>query len=80
MVSEQCPRIVYAATGFAMWRPMAEALGWPDKPIGWKTIAELAGDPQGWAKYGHPEWGQFKFGHAHPEKSSTGFSMLATLA
>ena len=80
VVGEQCPRIVYAATGFAMWRPMAEALGWPDKPIGWKQIAELAGDPQGWARYGHPEWGQFKFGHAHPEKSSTGFSMLATLA
>ena len=80
MVSEQCPRIVYAATGFAMWRPMAEALGWPDQPIGWKTIAELAGDPQGWAKYGHPEWGQFKFGHAHPEQSTTGFSMLAALA
>ena len=80
VVTEQCPRIVYAATGFAMWRPMAEAMGWPDKPIGWKQIAELAGDPQGWAKYGHPEWGQFKFGHAHPEQSSTGMSMLTTLA
>jgi Ca-activated chloride channel homolog len=80
VVGEQCPRIVYAATGFAMWRPMAEALGWPDKPIGWKQIVELAGDPQGWAKYGHPEWGPFKFGHAHPEQSTTGFSMLATLA
>jgi Ca-activated chloride channel homolog len=80
VVSEECPRIVYAATGFAMWRPMAEALGWPDKPISWKQIVELAGDPQGWAKYGHPEWGQFKFGHSHPEQSSTGFNMLASLA
>ena len=50
VVSEQCPRIVYAATGFAMWRPMAEALGWPDKPISWEDIVELAADPQGWAK------------------------------
>jgi Ca-activated chloride channel homolog len=80
VVSEECPRIVYAATGFAMWRPMAEALGWPDKPVSWKQIVELAGDPQGWAKYGHPEWGQFKFGHSHPEQSSTGFNMLASLA
>jgi Ca-activated chloride channel family protein len=80
VVNEECPRIVYAATGFMMWRPMAEALGWPDEPIGWKTIVDLAGDPQGWAKYGHPEWGQFKFGHTHPEQSSTGFNMLATLA
>lgn len=80
VVSEACPPIAYIATGFAMWRPMAEALGWPDEPIGWKQITELAGDPQGWAKYGHPEWGQFKFGHSHPEQSSTGFNMLASLA
>jgi Ca-activated chloride channel homolog len=80
LVSETCPRIVYAPTGFMMWRPMAQALGWPDKPVGWKTIIELAGDPQGWAKYGHPEWGQFKFGHTHPEQSSTGFNMLVSLA
>lgn len=80
VVSEPCPPIAYIATGFAMWRPMAEVLGWPDKPIGWKQIAELAGDPKGWSKYGHPEWGQFKFGHSHPEQSSTGFNMLASLA
>ena len=80
LVTEDCPRLVYAATGFAMWRPMAETLGWPDQPIGWAEIVALAADPEGWASYGHPEWGQFKFGHAHPEHSTTGFSMLATLA
>ena len=80
LVTEPCTPTVYAATGFAMWRPMAEALGWPDKPIGWDEIAGLAADPQGWAAYGHPEWGSFKFGHAHPEQSTTGFTMLTTLA
>ena len=80
LVTKECPRVVYAATGFAMWRPMAEALGWPDQPIGWDQIVALAADPQGWASYGHPEWGAFKFGHAHPEYSTTGFTMLATLA
>ncbi len=63
-----------------MWRPMAEVLGWPDKPIGWDEIVALSADPQGWATYGHPEWGTFKFGHAHPEHSTTGLTMLATLA
>jgi Ca-activated chloride channel family protein len=80
LVTETCPPIVYAATGFAMWRPMAEALGWPDKPIGWDEIVALSADPQGWGSYGHPEWGAFKFGHAHPEQSTTGFTMMATLA
>ncbi len=72
------PNTVYAPIGFAMWRPMAEALGWPDAPIGWDTILELAADPDGWATYGHPEWGQFRFGHTHPAYSNTGLlSMTA---
>ena len=31
----------------AMPKPMAEALGWPAKPIGWKDLATLATDPAG---------------------------------
>ena len=51
---------------FAMPKPMAEALGWPGKAIGWAELAELAADPKGWAKYGHPEWGAFKLGKTNP--------------
>jgi Ca-activated chloride channel family protein len=79
LVTGECPRIVYAATGFAMWEPMAKAMGWPDTPIGWDDIVALAADVEGWGRYGHPEWGQFKFGHTHPEHSNTGFFVLATL-
>jgi Ca-activated chloride channel family protein len=80
LVSEACPVSVYSPIGFAMWRPMAEAMGWPDTPIGWNEIVELSADPQGWARYGHPEWGQLKFGHAHPDYSNSGFLMMASLA
>lgn len=75
-----CAPTVYAPVGFAMWRPMAEALGWPDKPISWETIATLAADPQGWGSYGHPEWGLFKLGHTHPDHSNSGLLLLAALA
>jgi Ca-activated chloride channel family protein len=76
--SRDCAPTVYAPLGFAMWRPMAEALGWPDTPIGWDTIVELAADPQGWATYGRPEWGQFRFGHTHPGYANSGLlSMTA---
>ncbi len=76
--SQDCAPTVYAPLGFAMWRPMAEALGWPDTPIGWDTIVELAADPQGWATYGRPEWGQFRFGHTHPGYANSGLlSMTA---
>lgn len=76
--SQACRPTVYAPLGFALWRPMAEALGWPDTPIGWDTIVDLASDPDGWASYGRPEWGQFRFGHTHPGYANSGLlSMTA---
>jgi Ca-activated chloride channel family protein len=70
--SQSCKPTIYAPLGFAMWRPMAETLGWPDTPVGWDTIVDLAADPDGWATYGRPEWGTFRFGHAHPGYANSG--------
>ena len=80
LITGACAPTVYAPIGFGMWRPMAEALGWPDDPISWETLVALAADPQGWGRYGHPEWGQFKFGHTHPDYSNSGMLMLTALA
>jgi Ca-activated chloride channel family protein len=80
LIPDPCTPTVYAPMGFAMWRPMAEALGWPDKPISWDDIVKLSADPLGWETLGHSEWGQFKFGHTHPDFSNTGLLMLTALA
>jgi Ca-activated chloride channel family protein len=70
--------LVVSPVVIALWRPMAEALGWGRQPIGWSDILALARDPQGWAEHGHPEWGAFRFGHTHPEYSNSGLiSLLA---
>ena len=72
--------LVVSPVVIAMWKPMAEALGWPAKPIGWRDVLDLSKNTQGWAAKGHPEWGQFRFGHTHPEFSNSGLiSVLATL-
>ena len=60
----------------AMPEPMAEALGWPDQPIGWSDILELARSPEGWAAFGHPEWGPFRLGKTNPNFSTSGLSAL----
>ena len=60
----------------AMPEPMAEALGWPDEPLGWQDVFALADDPQGWAAYGHPEWGEFRLGKTNPNFSTSGLSAL----
>lgn len=64
--------LVLSPVVIAMWRPMAQAIGWPDEPIGWSDIAALATSDEGWAAYGYPEWGEFKLGHTHPNHSNSG--------
>lgn len=64
--------LVLSPVVIAMWRPMAQALGWPDKALGWEDISALAASEEGWTAYEHPEWGAFKFGHTHPAYSNSG--------
>ena len=70
--------LVLSPVVIAMWRPMAEAIGWGRQPVGWSDVLALARDPAGWASHGHPEWGAFKLGHTHPEYSNSG--LIALLA
>ena len=62
----------------AMWKPMAEALGWPAKQLGWADLLRVNANPRGWGAFGHPEWGSFKLGHTHPGFSNPG--LLSVLA
>jgi Ca-activated chloride channel family protein len=68
--------LVLTPVVISMWKPMAEALGWPNTPIGWSDMLALINDPQGWGKYGHPEWGRFSWGHTDPEISTSALSTL----
>ena len=60
----------------AMPEPMAEALGYPDEPIGFTDIFELSTSGEGWAAFGHPEWGPFRLGKTNPNFSTSGLSAL----
>jgi len=78
LITADCPALTSEPFGVAMWKPMAEAIGWPNKPIKLSDLAKLAADPQGWASLGHAEWGAFKFGHGHPDYSNSGLlTMIA---
>ena len=64
--------LVLSPVVVAMWQPMAEALGWGKKPLGWSDILSLAKDERGWGAHDAPQWGKFKFGHTHPQYSNSG--------
>jgi Ca-activated chloride channel family protein len=68
------PMIAQSPVVLAMPKPMAEALGWPDKPIGWGDVLGLTTDPNGWGAKGHPEWGRFKLGKTNPHYSTSGLN------
>ncbi|MBC8077192.1 MAG: VWA domain-containing protein [Chloroflexales bacterium] len=68
--------LVLTPVVIGMWKPMAEAMGWPNTSIGWGDMLALIKDPQGWGKFGHPEWGKFSWGHTDPEISTTALSTL----
>ena len=78
VIAPEGKKLVLTPLVIAMWKPMAQALGWPDKAIGWSDILALSTDPKGWQSKGHGEWGQFKLGHCHPKFSNSG--MLSVLA
>src|SRR4051794_10032605 len=76
-VAEQNPSLVRTPLVIAMWEPLARALGWPRKKVGWSTILKLALDDRGWAAYGRPQYGRFKLGHTNPDFSTSGLSAVA---
>ena len=76
-VPDTNPSIVRTPLLIAMWEPLARALGWPRKPIGFGDVLRLALDKRGLAAYGHPEYGRFKLGHTNPDFSTSGLSAVA---
>ena len=57
----------------AMPKPMAVALGWPSKALGWGDVYRLARDPKGWASVNQP-YGAFTLGKTNPNFSTSGLN------
>lgn len=46
-IATQCKPTIAAPVGIAMWRSRATALGWPNAPISYRRLLDLAVDPRG---------------------------------
>src|SRR3954454_5686120 len=76
VVADENPSIVRTPLVIAMWKPMAEKLGWPKKQINFKEIIKLATAPNGWASVG-AQFGPFKYVHTNPDFSTSGAEAVA---
>ena len=73
---ETNPSIVRTPLVIAMWEPMARALGYPKRKLGFADILKLARSNQGWGAFGRPEFGEFKLVHTNPDFSTSGLSAV----
>jgi len=75
-----CVSVAESPLVIAMWRPIAESLGWPGRSLGWLDIGGLAADPSAWAYYSGGQFGPtLRMGHTHPGLSGTGTSTLLAI-
>src|SRR5215218_3530794 len=73
---EEAPSIVRTPLVIAVWEPMARALGYPKKKLGFADVLRLATSGKGWADFGRPEFGDFKLVHTSPDFSTSGLSAV----
>lgn len=66
---------------FVMWEERYQAFLAKYKTLNFKTISEALQEKGGWETIAQkPEWGQFKFGHTHPNESNSGLATLLLMA
>jgi Ca-activated chloride channel homolog len=73
---DEAQSIVRTPLVIAMWEPMARALGWPKKQLGFADVLKLSTSGKGWAAFGKPEFGAFKLVHTNPDFSTSGLSAV----
>ena len=72
-----CVSVARSPLIVAMWRPLAESLGWPTRKLGWLDISSLTSDEAAWHYYSGGQYGRtLRFAHAHPGLSGSGASTL----
>ncbi len=77
---DNCVSVAESPLVIAMWRPIAEALGWPSRSLGWLDVGSLAADPSAWDYYSGGQFGDsLRLGHTHPGLSHSGVSTLIAI-
>lgn len=78
MIPGTATSIASSPVVLAVRRPLAEALGWPERDLGWTDVIGAFSQPETWSRLGHPEWSGLRFGMTDPTLSTSG--LAATLA
>jgi Ca-activated chloride channel family protein len=78
LMPSNAPSIASSPVVLALRRPVAQALGWPQRPLGWDEVLGAFARPDTWAAVGHPEFARYKMGLPDATVSTAG--LASTLA
>src|SRR6266540_3476563 len=79
ILPDHAPSTASSPVVLALRRPVAEALGWPQRPLGWEDVLGAFVRPDTWAKVGHPEWATLRLGMTDPTVSTAGLASALAL-
>jgi Ca-activated chloride channel family protein len=79
LLPKRAPSVASSAIVLALPRPMAEAMGWPKRPIKSIDLIGALATHKSWADFGHPNWGAFRFGMPDPTRSAAALSVLLSV-
>lgn len=66
---------------FVMWAERHAAFQKKYGEVSFRTLSQALAEPSGWQTIaGKPEWGLFKLGHTHPNRSNSGLMTLVLMA
>lgn len=71
--------IVQSPLVVVMWQDRAATLEAKDKNV-WTVLHDANGYAEGWAAYGRPQWGYFKWGHTAASTADDGLLSLLLMA
>jgi Ca-activated chloride channel family protein len=77
---DSSPSLAYSPLLIAMPEPMARAVGWPGLKVTWSQMLSLLRTSDGWAGFGHPEWGPPRIGMTSPATSTPAREALVAVA
>lgn len=76
-----CVSLATSPLVIAMWKDIADALGYPARSLGWLDISSLTADPQAWGYYTGGQLGKtLRIAHANPGLSASGANTLMAVA
>lgn len=75
--ANNCTSVARSPLVIAMWRELAETLGYPGRTLGWLDMSSLTGDASAWAYYSGGQFGRnLRMAHPHPGLSGAGAGAL----